>query len=148
MIISVAEFSFRCLQYESEMRPTLNKVLDVLMDIHAMGGVDAYDNTRDFQTVNVMQWFCKSTVASHLSPHNIRKGELYTIKKGFEFSKAVLKIVNPNLVPGSIRRFLHISADELYGETDEGAVKMLWKHLRSFYTKVNVEASFGERHFG
>ncbi|KAI3825045.1 hypothetical protein L1987_06521 [Smallanthus sonchifolius] len=54
MITSVAELAFRCLQYESEMRPTMNEVLDVLMDIQALGGTEAYDNIIDFQTMNVL----------------------------------------------------------------------------------------------
>ncbi|KAI3825027.1 hypothetical protein L1987_06502 [Smallanthus sonchifolius] len=53
MITSVAELAFRCLQYESEMRPTMNEVLDVLMDIQALGGTEVYDSTRHVQTVNV-----------------------------------------------------------------------------------------------
>ncbi|KAJ0844347.1 hypothetical protein HanRHA438_Chr15g0701421 [Helianthus annuus] len=34
------------------MRPTMNEVLDVLMDIQAVGSIDTYDSTRDLQTVN------------------------------------------------------------------------------------------------
>nr|KAJ0219100.1 hypothetical protein LSAT_V11C300124170 [Lactuca sativa] len=34
---SVAELAFRCLQYYSEMRPTMNEVLDVLEDIQSLG---------------------------------------------------------------------------------------------------------------
>ncbi|KAI7727153.1 hypothetical protein M8C21_029988 [Ambrosia artemisiifolia] len=52
MITLVAELAFRCLQYDSEMRPTMNEVLDVLMDIQDMGRIDTYDSTRDLQTVN------------------------------------------------------------------------------------------------
>nr|GEZ87496.1 leaf rust 10 disease-resistance locus receptor-like protein kinase-like 1.1 [Tanacetum cinerariifolium] len=40
MITSVAELAFRCLQYDSEMRPTMSEVLDVLMDIQAEGRPD------------------------------------------------------------------------------------------------------------
>ncbi|KAD7478824.1 hypothetical protein E3N88_01960 [Mikania micrantha] len=53
MITSVAELAFQCLQYHSEMRPTMNEVLDVLMDIQASGGTNANDSTRDFRTMNV-----------------------------------------------------------------------------------------------
>ncbi|MFS8018089.1 putative protein kinase RLK-Pelle-WAK-LRK10L-1 family [Helianthus anomalus] len=53
MITLVAELAFRCLQYDSDMRPTMNEVLDVLMDIQAVGRIDTYDSNRDFQTVNV-----------------------------------------------------------------------------------------------
>ncbi|KAK9064561.1 hypothetical protein SSX86_015943 [Deinandra increscens subsp. villosa] len=53
MITSVAELVFRCLQYYSEMRPTMNEVLDVLMDIQAWGGVAAYESTTHFPTVNM-----------------------------------------------------------------------------------------------
>ncbi|KAD7478825.1 hypothetical protein E3N88_01961 [Mikania micrantha] len=53
MITSVAEVAFRCLQYHSEMRPTMSEVLDELMNIQATGGVYvAYDSIRDLQTVN------------------------------------------------------------------------------------------------
>ncbi|KAJ0692888.1 putative protein kinase RLK-Pelle-WAK-LRK10L-1 family [Helianthus annuus] len=52
MIILVAELAFRCLQYDSDMRPTMNEVLDVLMDIQAVGSIDTYDSTRDLQAVN------------------------------------------------------------------------------------------------
>ncbi|KAL8228981.1 hypothetical protein R6Q57_013881 [Mikania cordata] len=53
MITSVAELACQCLQYHSEMRPTMNEVLDVLMDIEASGGTNANDSTRDFRTMNV-----------------------------------------------------------------------------------------------
>ncbi|KAD7478836.1 hypothetical protein E3N88_01972 [Mikania micrantha] len=53
MITSVAELAFQCLQYHSEMRPTMNEVLDVLMDIQASGGTNANNSTRDFRTMNV-----------------------------------------------------------------------------------------------
>ncbi|KAK1423095.1 hypothetical protein QVD17_18389 [Tagetes erecta] len=54
MITSVAELAFLCLQYESEMRPTMNEVLDVLMGIQAGGGKQAYDSNRDFQSMNAL----------------------------------------------------------------------------------------------
>ncbi|KAM0055837.1 putative protein kinase-like domain superfamily [Helianthus debilis subsp. tardiflorus] len=47
MITLVAELAFRCLQYDSDMRPTMNEVLDVLMDIQTLGRINAYE------TVNV-----------------------------------------------------------------------------------------------
>ncbi|KAK1423094.1 hypothetical protein QVD17_18388 [Tagetes erecta] len=53
MITSVAEVAFQCLQYESDMRPTMNEVLDVLIDIQTEGGKEVYDTTRDFQSMNV-----------------------------------------------------------------------------------------------
>ncbi|KAM0055828.1 putative protein kinase RLK-Pelle-WAK-LRK10L-1 family [Helianthus debilis subsp. tardiflorus] len=53
MITLVAELAFRCLQYDSDMRPTMNEVLDLLMDIQAVGRMDTYDSNRDMQTVNV-----------------------------------------------------------------------------------------------
>ncbi|XP_076936435.1 LEAF RUST 10 DISEASE-RESISTANCE LOCUS RECEPTOR-LIKE PROTEIN KINASE-like 1.1 [Bidens hawaiensis] len=53
MITLVAELAFRCLQYDSDMRPTMNEVLDVLMDIQAVGRTDVYDSIRDLQTVSV-----------------------------------------------------------------------------------------------
>ncbi|KAK9049616.1 hypothetical protein SSX86_031415 [Deinandra increscens subsp. villosa] len=52
MITSVAKLAFRCLQYDSKTRPTMIEVLDVLMDIQAMGRIDANDNITDLQTVN------------------------------------------------------------------------------------------------
>ncbi|KAM0012224.1 putative protein kinase RLK-Pelle-WAK-LRK10L-1 family [Helianthus debilis subsp. tardiflorus] len=54
MITLVAELAFRCLQYDSDMRPSMNEVLDVLMDIQAVGRIDVYDSIGDFQTVNVL----------------------------------------------------------------------------------------------
>ncbi|KAJ0450894.1 putative protein kinase RLK-Pelle-WAK-LRK10L-1 family [Helianthus annuus] len=53
MITLVAELAFRCLQYDSDMRPSMNEVLDVLMDIQTVGRIDVYDSIGDFQTVNV-----------------------------------------------------------------------------------------------
>ncbi|KAJ0692886.1 putative protein kinase RLK-Pelle-WAK-LRK10L-1 family [Helianthus annuus] len=53
MITLVAELAFRCLQYDSDMRPTMNEVLDVLMDIQAVGRIDTNDSNRDLKTVNV-----------------------------------------------------------------------------------------------
>ncbi|KAK9064562.1 hypothetical protein SSX86_015944 [Deinandra increscens subsp. villosa] len=52
MITLVAELAFRCLQHDSEMRPTMNEVLDVLIDIQVVGRVDSHDSIRDLQTVN------------------------------------------------------------------------------------------------
>ncbi|KAL8248515.1 hypothetical protein R6Q59_005383 [Mikania micrantha] len=53
MITSVAEVAFRCLQYHSEMRPTMSEVLDELMNIQATGGAYvAYDSIIDLQKVN------------------------------------------------------------------------------------------------
>ncbi|PWA89957.1 concanavalin A-like lectin/glucanase domain, Serine/threonine-protein kinase, Ulk1/Ulk2 [Artemisia annua] len=52
MITSVAELAFRCLQYHSEMRPTMNEVLDVLMDIQGEGKIDDHDSIRDLESVN------------------------------------------------------------------------------------------------
>ena len=51
MITSVAELAFRCLQYHSEMRPTMNEVLDVLMDIQGEGKIDDHDSIRDLESV-------------------------------------------------------------------------------------------------
>ncbi|KAI3502595.1 hypothetical protein L1887_30767 [Cichorium endivia] len=49
MITSVAELAFQCLQYHSEMRPTMNEVLDVLEDIQAQSRIDADDSIRDLE---------------------------------------------------------------------------------------------------
>ncbi|KAM0055838.1 putative protein kinase RLK-Pelle-WAK-LRK10L-1 family [Helianthus debilis subsp. tardiflorus] len=54
MITLVAKLAFRCLQYDSDMRPSMNEVLDVLMDIQAVGRIDIYESIGDFQTVNVL----------------------------------------------------------------------------------------------
>ncbi|KAK9064567.1 hypothetical protein SSX86_015949 [Deinandra increscens subsp. villosa] len=54
MITLVAELAFRCLQYDSDMRPTMNEVLDTLMEIQSFGRVDAYDSINDMQTVNMV----------------------------------------------------------------------------------------------
>ncbi|KAI7757302.1 hypothetical protein M8C21_031430 [Ambrosia artemisiifolia] len=54
MITLVAELAFRRLQYDSDMRPTMNEVLDVLMDIQAVARIDTYNSTRDIQKVNVL----------------------------------------------------------------------------------------------
>ncbi|GKC33906.1 leaf rust 10 disease-resistance locus receptor-like protein kinase-like 1.1 protein [Tanacetum coccineum] len=51
MITSVAELAFRCLQYHSEMRPTMSEVLDVLMDIQGEGEIDDNDSIRDLESV-------------------------------------------------------------------------------------------------
>ncbi|XP_076897327.1 LEAF RUST 10 DISEASE-RESISTANCE LOCUS RECEPTOR-LIKE PROTEIN KINASE-like 1.1 [Bidens hawaiensis] len=42
MITLVAELGFRCLQYDSDFRPTMKEVLNVLMDIQAVGRIDAH----------------------------------------------------------------------------------------------------------
>ncbi|KAI3714383.1 hypothetical protein L1987_72983 [Smallanthus sonchifolius] len=47
MITSVAELAFRCLQFDSEMRPTMREVLDVLMEIQEEKRIDAGDNIRE-----------------------------------------------------------------------------------------------------
>ncbi|KAM0012225.1 putative protein kinase-like domain superfamily [Helianthus debilis subsp. tardiflorus] len=49
MITLVAELAFRCLQYDSDMRPTMNEVLNVLMDIQTLGRINAYESIRDLQ---------------------------------------------------------------------------------------------------
>ncbi|GKC71093.1 hypothetical protein Tco_1116976, partial [Tanacetum coccineum] len=51
MMTSVAELAFRCLQYHSEMRPTMSEVLDVLMDIQREGRIDDHDRIGDLETV-------------------------------------------------------------------------------------------------
>ncbi|XP_076915795.1 LEAF RUST 10 DISEASE-RESISTANCE LOCUS RECEPTOR-LIKE PROTEIN KINASE-like 1.1 [Bidens hawaiensis] len=53
MITLVAELAFRCLQYDSDMRPTMNEVFDVLMDIQAVDRIGACDNIIDLQTMKV-----------------------------------------------------------------------------------------------
>ncbi|KAK9064558.1 hypothetical protein SSX86_015940 [Deinandra increscens subsp. villosa] len=55
MITLVAELASRCLQYDSKMRPTMNEVLDVLMDIQAMGRIDACDSITYLQTMNKLR---------------------------------------------------------------------------------------------
>ncbi|XP_022024081.2 LEAF RUST 10 DISEASE-RESISTANCE LOCUS RECEPTOR-LIKE PROTEIN KINASE-like 1.1 [Helianthus annuus] len=52
MITSVAELAFRCLQYHSEMRPTMHEVLDVLMEIQAERRIDVGDSIKDLETLN------------------------------------------------------------------------------------------------
>ncbi|XP_076902106.1 LEAF RUST 10 DISEASE-RESISTANCE LOCUS RECEPTOR-LIKE PROTEIN KINASE-like 1.1 [Bidens hawaiensis] len=42
MITLAAELGFRCLQYDSDMRPTMKEVLDVLIDIQGVGRIDAH----------------------------------------------------------------------------------------------------------
>nr|KAJ0218935.1 hypothetical protein LSAT_V11C300124200 [Lactuca sativa] len=49
MITSVAELAFQCLQYYSEMRPTMNEVLDALEDIQSHGRIDSDDSIRDLE---------------------------------------------------------------------------------------------------
>ncbi|CAI9276023.1 unnamed protein product [Lactuca saligna] len=44
MVTSVAELAFQCLQFYSEMRPTMNEVLDVLENIQAHGRIDAEES--------------------------------------------------------------------------------------------------------
>ncbi|XP_023766298.1 LEAF RUST 10 DISEASE-RESISTANCE LOCUS RECEPTOR-LIKE PROTEIN KINASE-like 1.1 [Lactuca sativa] len=82
MITSVAELAFQCLQYYSEMRPTMSEVLDVLEDIQAPGRIDSIkpptpsetsDKTvllKDFlpSPVSVTgEWHSESTVSTTLS---------------------------------------------------------------------------------
>ncbi|XP_071696230.1 LEAF RUST 10 DISEASE-RESISTANCEUS RECEPTOR-LIKE PROTEIN KINASE-like 1.1 isoform X2 [Rutidosis leptorrhynchoides] len=52
MITSVAELAFQCLQYDSEMRPTMNEVLDVLLDIQATGRIDGHYSYGNLNSVN------------------------------------------------------------------------------------------------
>ncbi|KAI3811949.1 hypothetical protein L1987_16647 [Smallanthus sonchifolius] len=52
MVTSVAELAFRCLQFDSDMRPTMNEVLDVLMEVQAERRTDGGDNIRDLEPVN------------------------------------------------------------------------------------------------
>ncbi|KAJ0667441.1 putative protein kinase RLK-Pelle-WAK-LRK10L-1 family [Helianthus annuus] len=52
MITSVAELAFRCLQYHSEMRPTMHEVLDVLMEIQAERRIHVGDSIKDLETLN------------------------------------------------------------------------------------------------
>ncbi|KVH88144.1 Concanavalin A-like lectin/glucanase, subgroup [Cynara cardunculus var. scolymus] len=47
MIRLVAELAFRCLQYDSEMRPTMSEVLEVLEDIQGSGRTCAYDDIKE-----------------------------------------------------------------------------------------------------
>nr|GEV85303.1 hypothetical protein [Tanacetum cinerariifolium] len=54
MITSIAELAFRCLQYDSEMRPTMSEVWDVLMDIQAEGRADADDLRPSSKTNDIM----------------------------------------------------------------------------------------------
>ncbi|KAL7610747.1 hypothetical protein Lser_V15G11772 [Lactuca serriola] len=51
MVTSVAELAFRCLQFYSEMRPTMNEVLDVLVDIQSQGRIDVDDSIRELEEV-------------------------------------------------------------------------------------------------
>ncbi|KAM0058587.1 putative protein kinase RLK-Pelle-WAK-LRK10L-1 family [Helianthus debilis subsp. tardiflorus] len=52
MITSVAELAFRCLQYHSEMRPTMHEVLDVFMEIQAERRIDVGESINDLETLN------------------------------------------------------------------------------------------------
>ncbi|KAL7610741.1 hypothetical protein Lser_V15G11774 [Lactuca serriola] len=51
MTTSVAELAFQCLQYYSEMRPTMNEVLDLLEDIQSPGRIDADESITDMEKV-------------------------------------------------------------------------------------------------
>ncbi|KAM0055839.1 putative protein kinase RLK-Pelle-WAK-LRK10L-1 family [Helianthus debilis subsp. tardiflorus] len=53
-ITLVVELAFRCLQYDSDMRPTMNEVLDVLMDIQDVSRIDTYDSIKDLQALNML----------------------------------------------------------------------------------------------
>ncbi|GJU59696.1 leaf rust 10 disease-resistance locus receptor-like protein kinase-like 1.1 protein [Tanacetum coccineum] len=57
MMTSVAELAFRCLQYHSEMRPTMSEVLDVLRDIQREGRIDDHDRVGDLETVKAPPLF-------------------------------------------------------------------------------------------
>ncbi|KAJ0667444.1 putative protein kinase RLK-Pelle-WAK-LRK10L-1 family [Helianthus annuus] len=52
MITSVAELAFRCLQFDSVMRPTMNEVLHALMEIQDGKGIEDGGNIRDLETTN------------------------------------------------------------------------------------------------
>ncbi|MFS8028374.1 putative protein kinase RLK-Pelle-WAK-LRK10L-1 family [Helianthus anomalus] len=45
MITSAAELAYRCLQFDSKMRPTMKEVLDVLMEIQAGRRMDVVDDS-------------------------------------------------------------------------------------------------------
>ncbi|KAI3729440.1 hypothetical protein L6452_18098 [Arctium lappa] len=45
----VAELAFRCLQYDSEMRPTMSEVLEVLEDIQGAGRTYGYDGSENVE---------------------------------------------------------------------------------------------------
>ncbi|KAM0047771.1 putative protein kinase RLK-Pelle-WAK-LRK10L-1 family [Helianthus debilis subsp. tardiflorus] len=45
MITSAAELAYRCLQFDSDMRPTMKEVLDVLMEIQAGRRMDVVDDS-------------------------------------------------------------------------------------------------------
>ncbi|KAJ9549413.1 hypothetical protein OSB04_021956 [Centaurea solstitialis] len=47
MTTLVAELAFRCLQYDSEMRPTMSEVLEVLENIQGTGRTYGYDGTKE-----------------------------------------------------------------------------------------------------
>ncbi|KAJ0813286.1 hypothetical protein HanPSC8_Chr17g0771661 [Helianthus annuus] len=53
MITSVAELAFRCLQFDSVMRPTMNEVLHALMEIQDGKGIEDGGNIRDLETTNL-----------------------------------------------------------------------------------------------
>ncbi|GJZ92265.1 leaf rust 10 disease-resistance locus receptor-like protein kinase-like 1.1 protein [Tanacetum coccineum] len=57
MMTSVAELAFRCLQYHSEMRPTMSEVLDVLRDIQREGRIDDHDRVGDLEIVKAPPLF-------------------------------------------------------------------------------------------
>ncbi|KAL4569363.1 hypothetical protein LXL04_024999 [Taraxacum kok-saghyz] len=50
MITSVAELAFRCLQFYSEIRPTMNEVLIVLEDIQVEGRIDTDESIKKSET--------------------------------------------------------------------------------------------------
>ncbi|KAL4569362.1 hypothetical protein LXL04_024998 [Taraxacum kok-saghyz] len=50
MITSVAELAFQCLQYYSDMRPTMSEVLDMLEKIQANGRTDSIDDRSNQQS--------------------------------------------------------------------------------------------------
>lgn len=51
MITLVAELAFRCLQYDSEMRPTMTEVLEVLEDIQGTGRSYGYNSIKESKNV-------------------------------------------------------------------------------------------------
>ena len=52
MTTLVAELAFRCLQYDSEMRPTMSEVLEVLEDIQGTRRTYGYDGIKESKHVD------------------------------------------------------------------------------------------------
>ncbi|KAL8248513.1 hypothetical protein R6Q59_005381, partial [Mikania micrantha] len=135
MITSVAELAFQCLQYHSEMRPTMNEVLDVLMDIQASGGTNANDSARDFRTKNVFPLIGTNNSMTNSFKVKLGQGGFGSVYKGVLKNKKLVAVKVLSEVKGdgqefinevaSVGRTSHVNIVSLVGFCLEGRQRAL-----------------------